>query len=1150
MPTIFDNISEKLAPILVQALQHTQRADFCVGYFNLRGWKLLADEVEPLAGTTESRVRLLVGMQTLPNQELKDYYRFERSWSQNAPSGGTAAPQDLDNATARRWQHEVAKHFKEQLTYGVPTANEEAALKRLSQQIKDGKVVVKLSVRQGLHAKLYLLHRSDPFNPIIAYLGSSNLTLAGLHHQGELNVDVLERDAAQKLAGWFEDRWNDRWSIDISQELVDIIDSSWAGESATPHQIYIKMAYELSREARAGLSEYNVPKDFQDELFDYQKAAVSIAAHRLYNRGGVVLGDVVGLGKTLMATTLAKIFEEDYGFETLILCPKNLVTMWRDYAERYRLSGTRIMSTSRVLLDLPELRRFRVVVIDESHNLRNAEGLRYGVIKDYINQNDSRCILLSATPYNKTYLDLSSQLRLFIKEDTDLGIRPEAFIRAKGEHELGKLQLNSRSIKAFEKSEYPDDWRELMRLFMVRRTRSFIQNNYTKTENGRKYLEFSDGRRSYFPTRIPRTVSFQINDNDPNDPYARLYAPEVVNTVENLVLPRYGLGNYIIGKPKKPPTPLEQKQIQNLGRAGKRLIGFCRTNLFKRLESGGTTFIQSLERHVLRNYVFLYALEHDLPLPIGSQNAELLDSKFNDQDSDDVFQTALEFVLSDETETTEEDFENTVSSEVEHDEILTAAQLEHRAAAIYNDYVTKYAKRFKWLRSGLFSKELKKDLQLDCDAILGILSKCGVWNPDRDAKLNALQTLITKTHPKQKVLVFTQFADTVHYLTRNLKARGVTQLEGAVGSSSNPTALAHRFSPRSNDKKVTDELRVLIATDVLSEGQNLQDAHIVVNFDLPWAIIRLIQRAGRVDRIGQQAESILCYSFLPAEGVERIINLRKRVNDRLRQNAEVVGTDEQFFEDEDPNIVIDVYNEKSGLLDGEADTEIDLSSYAFQIWKNAIEMNPKLKKIIEDMPNVVYAARAQTAREVLSREQEAHTVTPEQPKGVLVYARTAQGNDALAWMDENGNSVSHSQKRILDMAACEPNTKNVPRAAEHHELVAKGIALIAEDENTVGGQLGKPSGARYKTYERLKRYAEQAGLFGKSQALSEAIDEIYRFPLRQSALDTLNRQLKSGITDAALEDLVLSLHQDKRLCVVQEDGDDKEPQIICSLGLV
>src|SRR5205085_6207794 len=120
-----------------------------------------------------------------------------------------------------------------------------------------------------------------------------------------------------------------------------------------------------------------------------------------------------------------------------------------------------------------------------------------------------------------------------------------------------------------------------------------------------------------------------------------------------------------------------------------------------------------------------------------------------------------------------------------------------------------------------------------------------------------------------------------------------------------------------------DELRVLIATDVLSEGQNLQDASIVVNFDLPWAIIRLIQRAGRVDRIGQRAEKILCYSFLPADGVENLIRLRARVRQRLHENAEVVGTDEAFFEDEkERKKLLDLYNEKAGILDGDADTEV------------------------------------------------------------------------------------------------------------------------------------------------------------------------------------------------------------------------------------
>jgi superfamily II DNA/RNA helicase len=140
----------------------------------------------------------------------------------------------------------------------------------------------------------------------------------------------------------------------------------------------------------------------------------------------------------------------------------------------------------------------------------------------------------------------------------------------------------------------------------------------------------------------------------------------------------------------------------------------------------------------------------------------------------------------------------------------------------------------------------------------------------------------------------------------------------AVGGSGDPAELAWRFSPRSNDKKAfaesRGELRVLVATDVLSEGQNLQDAHIVVNYDLPWAIIRLIQRVGRVDRIGQKAEEIVAYSFLPREGLDRIIALRSRLTDRLRENAEVVGTDEAFFEDEPPaDILQDLYTERAGI---------------------------------------------------------------------------------------------------------------------------------------------------------------------------------------------------------------------------------------------
>ena len=300
-------------------------------------------------------------------------------------------------------------------------------------------------------------------------------------------------------------------------------------------------------------------------------------------------------------------------------------------------------------------------------------------------------------------------------------------------------------------------------------------------------------------------------------------------------------------------------------------MGFCRTNLFKRLESSGAAFIQSLERHILRNYVYLHAIENNLEIPIGTQDAELLDTTNSDEDADSLLSLAID--LETQEDETLDDAEGVEASPIEQQEAAYKA----RAADIYHTYTTQYRRRFKWLRAGLFRKALKDDLRQDAHALLGVLQQGGDWQPESDQKLNALLTLIQQDYPRQKVLIFTQFADTARYLETALSPH-VPDLAAVTGNSSSPTDLAWRFSPNSNKKrdKISpgEELRVLVATDVLSEGQNLQDCSIIVNYDLPWAIIRLIQRAGRVDRIGQQAEEILCYSFMPADGVEQLINLR------------------------------------------------------------------------------------------------------------------------------------------------------------------------------------------------------------------------------------------------------------------------------------
>jgi SNF2 family DNA or RNA helicase len=1105
MPRIFDNIDEALSTALRNSLSRAHRADFCVGYFNLRGWKEIDAQIDHFDGSDGKQCRLMVGM------ALSDEVELRRALS--------ASPQmRIDQSESIKLKKKLAELFRNQLCYGVPTDADEAGLRRLLRQLKSGKVVVKLFTSYPLHAKLYLAFRDDSDNPAIGYVGSSNLTFAGLGKQGELNVDVLDHDATAKLAQWFEDRWNDRFSVDITAELMAVIEESWAREiPVPPYHIYLKMAYTLSQEARTGIAEEVLPERFEKELFPFQKDAVKISARHLKERGGVLIGDVVGLGKTITATAVASLFDH---LRILVICPKNLVPMWRDYSHEYGVQ-MEVLSITQAN-KLSKMRRFQLVIIDESHNLRNREGQRYSLVKDYIRDNESKVILLSATPYNKTFLDLANQLRLFVDPEKDIGIAPETLIRQQGELFLNQKECRPRTLRAFEYSEYADDWRELMRLYLVRRTRSFIKENHSHLdkENGRRYLLFSDNTRSYFPARIPKTLKFPVNESDAKDQYAQLYSDSVAKPIGRLALPRYGLGVYENQKTVFARTPEEQELMDNLSRAGKRLMGFCRTGLFKRLESSGNVYIQSLERHILRNQIFIHALENNLPLPIGSQDVEMLDSRMTDEDE--------EFTLGD--------------SPVESIPLRTKQDFEERAAEVYRGYRQHAENRFKWIEARHFIPDLAIDLQKDADELIKVLKKHGQWNPARDEKLNRLKELLETRHAKEKVLVFTQFADTAVYLESELKKAGFTSVAAVTGEDENPTALAHRFSPKSNGKEVENELRVLIATDVLSEGQNLQDAHIVINYDLPWAIIRLIQRAGRVDRIGQKHDQILCYSFMPADGVERIIKLRSRVKERLTQNAEVVGSDEAFFEDQaDFQSLENLYNEKTGVLDGdEADGEVDLASEAYQIWKNAIDADPKLAQIIPGLPDVVYSARAWEVCDGL-------------PEGVLVFMKTGQGNCALAWMDENGNSVTESQYRIMKAAQCEPDTPFAEKAPDHHALTAKGVELIIKENRNIhstAGTLGSRHGIRFRIYELLRTHLEhiEGELFDTAE-IRKALQQIYENPLTEKAKAVLSQHLKLKSSAQMVTEAVQALYIEDELVMGKHEVGNGEPQLICSLGL-
>lgn len=202
-----------------------------------------------------------------------------------------------------------------------------------------------------------------------------------------------------------------------------------------------------------------------------------------------------------------------------------------------------------------------------------------------------------------------------------------------------------------------------------------------------------------------------------------------------------------------------------------------------------------------------------------------------------------------------------------------------------------------------------------------------------------------------------------------------------------------------------------------------------------------------VDRIGQSADKIYCYSFFPADGVEAIINLRGRLNARINENANIVGSDEIFFEGNEQNLR-DMFNERSGVLDDDDDAEVDLSSQAYQIWKSATDAKPELKQIIPNLQNMIYSTK---------------TTHNRLDEGVITYARTANDFDILTWLTADGEFVTQNQKKILNALACSSQEPPVSPLDQHHALVEKAVEQIKTQSKTVtGGILGNRFSTRYR----------------------------------------------------------------------------------------
>ena len=436
----------------------------------------------------------------------------------------------------------------------------------------------------------------------------------------------------------------------------------------------------------------------------------------------------------------------------------------------------------------------------------------------------------------------------------------------------------------------------------------------------------------------------------------------------------------------------------------------------------------------------------------------------------------------------------------------------------------------KWVNSTVFKPTLRKALVKDNDTITDLLDRFGNWDATRDSKINALVDLLNTEHAGEKVLIFTEYSDTAEYVAAALTDAGIANVGLATGDTDNPAEVARRFAPYSNKlpnqtdedvPPVDDPIDVLIATDVLSEGQNLQDSHIIVNYDLPWAIIRIIQRAGRVDRIGQKSDTVNLY-LITHEKIEQQIKLRKRIKERLGAAAEAFGSDEKFFGgDREIKVLDDFYKGRLTDDDSDDEAEADSVSEAWLVWSTAQDQFPAITEKVLKMQDMIHSTRNQ-------RLNESGSVT--------CYVSTTSGVDAFATSDAQGERILTPLEALHTFRA-DPDTPTATRRADHFDREKALVQGTLRSETIAAGNL---KGIRKWAWQRLG-----GTVFGQKAA--DALDALHAQPLTEHATMRLSQARRHKYSLDDLADLINQLHDEDRLVIGSTDND--AIKIVCSLGV-
>ncbi|EKE05107.1 MAG: hypothetical protein ACD_19C00426G0129 [uncultured bacterium] len=878
--SLIDNKNQTLREAIKNALSTSDSVDIAVGYFFFSGFQSLASELK------DKKVRIIVGLEIDPTlvSQITQYAKEEdedltRWQPRSKTTSRTALKQNyVDSFVSFMNDSDIFDNESEIATYDL-----------YREKIENGTLEIRKTI-DNFHGKFYLLHNKSEHSqsgdyPGTIFTGSSNFTYRGLVGQGEINEPSRDKQKFAEYQQKFDELWNDSKSVTIvdkftKEEFVKELDNRlWRHAVPNPYEVYIRILHELFYQEKedALLTPSKITKGYFTDL-EYQIDAVRIAIDKLNKYSGVILADVVGLGKSIIASAIARNLDH---LKTVIIAPPHLIPQWEEYKEQFGIRGSKVFSSGNmreVFARYEDNNEPLLIILDEAHRYRNEDTNDYKLLHQVCRSHtDNKILLLTATPFNNDPKDVFALIKLFqtpgqttIRSIDNLSLRYRELIQRYKKLRTEMSKGLSQDEIDHEAGEIASEQRRLIEQVIIRRSRLDLDYITRYKEDLKKqnisFAEIKGGGPELLEYELGELTDLYTNTLDlitqPNE--------------EGFTGARYQPTAYIEGDNREKFIDKFKDQlddVSDLWIAQSNLAKFMRRLLVMRFESSKAAFKSSLEKMIESNERIENWWDNLGTVPIMKKGKlpDPQDYDMEDGEESDALTSELEFLRSKEgfLEIPKEMLSENFITEVRHDTIL-----------------------LKKIREDWFSNPQIADL---------------------DPKLTEIASRMKgflKENPKKKIVIFSVYKDTVDYLYEQLKSSlRVFRYTASDSTSAKRQEVKENFDASVPESHQKDDYDVLIATDALSEGYNLHRAGIVINYDIPYNPTRVIQRVGRINRINKRVFDFLeVYNCFPTAigeietRVKSISTLKmKLINAVVGSDTRTLTKDEElvsFFKDE------------------------------------------------------------------------------------------------------------------------------------------------------------------------------------------------------------------------------------------------------------